>query len=168
MVYGPGAIQCRSSKLFQMIRKRKFLFVGDGKNKINTCYIENLINGVLLLDEKGGNLINTIHFFSDAEVLTFNELVKIIAEEEGVKVTNVHTPILFAKLIALISQGLSKVFNLTPLITLDTVREIVNTWNYDMTFTRKELGYMPKVKLKDGVRKTVLWNQLKKNTYDGY
>jgi len=163
MVYGPGAQNCRSSRLFQMIRRRNFFFIGDGRNIINTCYIDNLIHGILLLDAKKENFEVKIYCFADAEVLTLYDLVKMIAVEEGVKLSKIHVPILLAKYIAILSQGLSTLLNFTPLITVDTWKEVINNWNYDMTFTKKELGFIPKVKLIDGIKKTVLWYRSRAN-----
>ena len=164
MVYGPGAIDCRSAKLFEMIREKKFVFVGNGKNKLNTCYIENLLHGVLLLNEKEKILGEKIYFFADAEISTMQELVNLIAAKEGVKVNNVNIPVTCAKSIAFFLQGLSELFNFSPLITLDMVGELINNWNYDMTLGTKELGYVPKVQLHDGIERTVSWYRSKRGT----
>ena len=157
MVYGPGATDCRSAKLFEMIRGKKFVFIGDGKNTLNTCYIENLIHGVLLLNEKGKSLGDKTYFFADAEVSTMQELVSLIAAKEKVKVNNIHMPIACAQYIAFLLQGLSKLFNFSPLITSDMVGELINSWHYDMTLGTRELGYVPKVQLHDGIERTVSW-----------
>ena len=162
MVYGPGATDCRSAKLFKMIREKKFIFIGNGKNKLNTCYIENLIHGVLLLNEKKKILGEKIFFFADAEVSTMQELVNLIAAKEGVKVNNIHIPVICAKFLAMILQGLGKVLHFTPMINLEMVGELINSWNYDMTLGTRELGYVPKVQLHDGIGRTVSWYRCKR------
>jgi nucleoside-diphosphate-sugar epimerase len=168
MVYGPGAVHCRSSKLFRMISKKRFAFIGNGENNINTCFIENLIQGILLLEQREGLQKNNIYFFGDEEIISFREFVKIIADEGGIRMPDIHLSVPVAKCIALISQEVSRLFRFTPSITLDTIQEVINDWNYDMTFTKRELGYMPKVKLIDGVKRTIAWYGLGKHEHTEY
>lgn len=157
IVYGPGVNpSSRVSMLVQMIEKGLFKIIGSGDNLISLCYIDNLIEGVLLAEKKE-NSKSKIYHIADERPYTLNEVAKSIALEVGTNLGRFHMPIFIANIGAIVFTFLGKIFPSIPPFTLNTIKEVTSNWISDISLAKEELGFRPKIELKEGVKKTVSW-----------
>jgi nucleoside-diphosphate-sugar epimerase len=156
MVYGPGSLKCRSAALFQRINEGKFRLIGKDDHLISTCYLDNLIHGILLA-EKHKNAIGKAYFIADQKTHTLLQISNAIAQELLVKLPTGRIPIPVAYVMTMILLIPNKIFNFSRLFSWDTMREITNDWACNISLIESEMGYKPSIDFKDGVRTTALW-----------
>jgi nucleoside-diphosphate-sugar epimerase len=157
LVYGPGVSQSSRVLMFlKLIHQGLFRTIGDGHNLVSLCYIDNLING-LLLAEAEKKAEGQIYFIADSRPYTVNEIAATIAQEQGKPIPTSHIPLWAASPLSMGLGILSRLFGFNSPLTRNTVQELKNSWFVDITKAQRDLGYQPRVELRDGVRKTVEW-----------
>lgn len=154
LIYGPGAVNCRSAILFQTIRNCRFMFVGRRNHMLSTCYIDNLIQGILQL-EKNKKSVGKIYFIADQKPFTVEHIVRTIAEAIGVPPPKMQIPIWTAYLIAAVLLLPNKIFHFSRILTWNTIREVTHDWACDISLIKKEQGYEPRIDFARGIRKTI-------------
>lgn len=114
--------------ILQTLQKQPITIFGDGKQTRSFCYIDDLIEGIIKVFEKGkaGEVYN-LGNPNEITILKAAELVK--------KLTNSSSSFAFKKL----PQG-------------DPKRRCP-----DISKAKKELDWQPKVTLKEGLKKTIAW-----------
>lgn len=150
-VYGPGQSQVLIN-FFQKVRNGKFYIIGTGEYLRSLCYIENLIDGVLLAEEKP-EAVGEIFFISDKNVYTFKEIVQTIAEVEDKKNSNRTITPIIAKLAMFIFNAFQKIFKLN-ILKLYTIGTMTINLGCDISKAENILSYNPKIDLREGVKKT--------------
>jgi nucleoside-diphosphate-sugar epimerase len=139
-VYGPG-LKAGFVDFFRMIKNGKFMFIGDGRNKIHLVHVDNLIDGVLLA-AKSRKAENRKYIIGDEEPLSLRKLVYEAAELMNIKPPTKHIP----KIVA------------TPVLYFLARSKLYFMIKYqacDISKAKKELGYRPKIKTKEGLREFV-------------
>jgi len=152
MVYGPGEVRYKL-KMMKMIKRGLFRIIGDGKNQTSWVYIDNLVDG-LLLASMSDKAIGEIYIISDERPYTMNEFVEAASEALGVK-TPGHIPNGLALIAAVAFEGLSKISKIDPPLFRDRIVSLTANHSCDCSKARKELGYNPKITLREGLKRTV-------------
>ena len=153
-VYGPG--HHLFSRFYQAVQKGLFPFIGSMKNLIHLCYIDNLMQGIMLAADKRES-IGEIYIIGGEKPVTWIEHIKTIAEVIGVNPPSLHVPLSLMKVIIYLSEFKSWMFGGEPLLTQRWLEEITKNFAYDITKAKKSLGYNPKISLKEGISRTVKW-----------
>ena len=157
LVYGPGASNCRSAILFRMIYKGIFKFIGKSESRlISTCYIENLLKALSLMEESeraSGN----IYFIADGEPYPLGYISSIIAKELGVKRPQGRIPLWLAYIFAVFLFLPNKMLGFFPPLSFYTIRELIHHWACSFTLAEKDLGYKPEISLEEGLKRTAKW-----------
>jgi nucleoside-diphosphate-sugar epimerase len=153
-VYGPGDTHVLG--LFKAIRNRRFLLLGNGKSLLHPTYIDDLIQGIRLCSENE-SAIDRIFLITGDKPIPVKELAKTIAEESGVRLPKIEIPLFFANTIARIFEFGSRFLNFEPLLTRSRVNFFIENRAFSCQKARDELGYVPKVDFREGVRKTISW-----------
>ena len=157
LVYGPGVSKSSRVLMFlNLIHKGLFRIIGDGYNLVSLCYIDSLIQG-LLLAESAPQAEGQIYFLADKRPYTITEIAGAIAQEQGKNIPKAHMPIWAASALSTVLAIPAKIFGFTSPLTRNTVKELKNNWYIDITKAQNELGYQPSVDFHDGVKKTVEW-----------
>jgi nucleoside-diphosphate-sugar epimerase len=157
LVYGPGVSQSSRVLMFlKLIDQGLFRTIGDGNNLVSLCYIDNLIQGLLLAEEEK-KAEGKIYFLSDIKPYTVNEVAATIAQEQGKPIPTAHIPLWAASPLSFMLGIGSKLFGFNSPLTRNTVKELKNSWYVDISKAQKDLGYQPRVEFRDGVKKTVEW-----------
>jgi len=149
-VYGPGQSEVLD-RFFKNIYQKKIVIVGEGDRLRSLCYIDNLIQGLLLAEQKREAAGKT-YFISDEKVYTFKEILKTIAAEEGVEFNEKHVGAWVGHLSLAAFKALEK-FNVS-IMPLYTVGTTVIDLGSDISKAKRELGYNPHISLQEGVGRT--------------
>ena len=137
-VYGPNgtweggrekapAAICRKVIEAKHRRKPTIEIWGDGSQTRSFMYIDDCIHGTLAI--AGSEILEPINLGS-SELVTVNQLVDIVEEIAGIK--------------------LKRSYNLSA-------PKGVNGRNSDNTMIRRELGWEPSIRLRDGMERTYRW-----------
>jgi nucleoside-diphosphate-sugar epimerase len=154
IIYGPGQPSVLS-RFFTMIYNKTFKMVGDGNNLKSFCYIDNLVDGMMLA-EKSVRSTGKIYFISDNKVYTPNEFAEAIASEEGVVLKKIHLPYIIASISGGLLVLLEKLFRIYS-VAIYSVKTMAIDYACDIKKAQQELGYNPQIDLQEGIRRTVQW-----------
>ncbi|RME62464.1 MAG: NAD-dependent epimerase/dehydratase family protein, partial [Nitrospirae bacterium] len=128
-----------------------------GKSYYSIVYVDDLVEGIILAGEKPEARGQT-YFFTDNETYSNDEIASVIAEalEKNPVKLPVPRPILSG--LALVG---GKILSNPSIFNRDKAREIrYNNWTCLCSKAQKELGYEPKVKLREGMKWTADWYKL--------
>ena len=154
LVYGPEQ-SMEMTNIFQKIEKGIFRIIGNGEFITSLCYIDNLIDGLLLI-EKSSKAIGKTYFIADNNYYTFKEVAEAIAQELDVKLSNFKIPKFFGNACGFLYQALHRIFGITS-IPLYSVKLMTLNFACDISKIRSELSYRPSIGFEEGISRTVKW-----------
>jgi len=153
-VYGPGDIHVLG--LFKAVQAGKFFILGNGRSLLHPTYIDDLMQGInLCIDNK--TAIGKTFLITGENPISVEDLAKTIAEELGVSLPKIKIPLVVANIAAVLFELGTKVANYEPLLTISRVRFFSENRSFSCRKAGVELGYVPRVSFKEGVRRTVRW-----------
>jgi nucleoside-diphosphate-sugar epimerase len=153
-VYGPGDKHVLG--LFKAVLTKRFLLLGNGKSLLHPTYIEDLIRGINLCINND-NALRQIFLMTGEKPLSVKDLTKTMAEELGVSLSKMKIPLIFAYMVANFSEVGAKTFGFSPMLTKSRVKFFSENRAFSYKKAQSELGYLPKVDFREGVRRTVQW-----------
>lgn len=154
-VYGP-----RERDYFLMaksIRKHVDFVAGFEHQDITFVYVTDVVQAVFLsLNRKESGCS---YFLTDGEVYNSREFSDLIRKELGnpwwIRIT---APICLLKVVCTLGDWCARFTGNTSALNKDKFFILSQrNWRCDVTTTMKELGYEPKVKLREGVKLTIKW-----------
>jgi dihydroflavonol-4-reductase len=153
-IYGPG--DRRLLKLFRGVARRRFVTLGDGKIFYHLTHIDDLVEAFRLCGEVEQAAGRT-YILAGPDVTTLDELVRIIAEEAGVKPPRIHLPVWPFRLAGAVVETICAPLGIEPPIYRRRVDFFTKSRAFDITRARRELGYAPQIGVREGVRRTLAW-----------
>lgn len=153
-VYGP---RCpRTIKLFKNINKGRFFLVGDGSTYRQSAYVTDMAEGIWLASQKE-EAIGQVYVISGDEQTTVKDLLDGISELTGKKLLPFRIPpFVMYPLSALVEFGF-KIIKKEPPFSRRSLLFYLNNYLYDISKAKRDLGYQPKVSLKQGLKLTYDW-----------
>jgi nucleoside-diphosphate-sugar epimerase len=151
-IYGPG--DRRLLKLFGGVARRRFVVVGDGSPRFQMVYVDDLAKGFRLAAETPGASGRT-YIMTGNEAPTLNELVEEIAVVARVRAVRWHLPVWPFWLAGAICEAICVPLGIEPPIFRRRVSFFTNNRWFDTGRARRELGYSPKVRLHEGIGRTL-------------
>jgi nucleoside-diphosphate-sugar epimerase len=152
VVYGPDGQPDILTKNFKKILCNKTFVLGDGGNLRSLCYIDNLIDGLLLV-ERNSKGKNNCYVIADDKAYSFNEIANAIADAYA---KNLHI-IKLPSCLASISRYALKFCNFLGVYSWTLYS--LGTMNIDLGCdngkAKKELNYKAAIDLQTGIRKTL-------------
>jgi dihydroflavonol-4-reductase len=153
-IYGPG--DRRLLKLFRGIARKRFVVLGSGQIYYHLTYVDDLTEGFRLCGEAGSAAGRT-YILAGGEVTRLNELVRLIAREAGVKPLPVRLPVWPFWVAGAICEGICVPLGIEPPLYPRRVDFFTKSRAFDISRARAELGYNPRVGLREGVRRSLEW-----------
>jgi nucleoside-diphosphate-sugar epimerase len=153
-IYGPG--DRRLLKLFRGVARGRFPMLGDGEIYYHLTHIDDLVEGFRLCGEHpaaGGRT----YILAGGECTTLNRLVALIAEAAGVAPSRVHLPVWPFWIAGAVCEAIAVPFGIEPPIYRRRVDFYTKSRAFDITRARREIGYDPKVDLRQGIERTLRW-----------
>jgi len=154
-VYGP-----RERDYFMMaksIQSHTDFAVGYKQQDITFVYVTDVVQAVFLALEKGQS--GRKYFLSDGEVYQSSTFSNLIRKELGnpwwIRIT---APIWVLRVVTFIGEYVGRLTGKVTALNNDKYNIMrQRNWRCDIEPARKELGYEPKVKLEEGVRRSIQW-----------
>ena len=156
-IYGPG--DTRLLKLFRGVARRRFVILGRGEIFYHLTYIDDLVEGFRLCGTVPAAAGRT-YILAGGEVGTLRELVDLIAREAGVKPPWLRLPVWPFWLAGALCEAVCIPLRVEPPLYRRRVDFFTKSRSFDIGRARAELGYAPKVSLREGVRRSLEWYHL--------
>jgi len=155
VIYGPHQPAVLNRFFLDAFNKRKIYIVGNGDNLRSLCFIDNLVEGLVLLANKADVDWKT-YILSDNLPYTFNEIIKTGSKVIQQRVDVVHLPSFLGDISWKIYCLMGNVFDLC-FVELYAIKKMQLQEGCDITRARKEIGYSPGVTLEAGIESTIDW-----------
>ena len=161
LTYGPRCLV--RLIIFKFVQKRLFPLFKRGKARMEFCYVDNVVDALLLAELKS-DVLGKVFNISDERAYSIKEVVETIAEVEGVKPPLIsNMPVWLGKLAGLTAEILVNMVGIYPPFSRTAAEWMSQDQNvYDISKAKKILGYSPRIDLKEGIRRTVQWYKEKR------
>ena len=154
-VYGP-----REKDYFLMaksIKQHTDFAVGYQRQDITFVYVTDVVQAIFLALERGEN--GRRFFLSDGEVYQSTTFSDLIHEELGrpwwIRIT---APVWVLRVISFFGEYVGRMTGKVTALNNDKFHILKQrNWRCDIEPARRELGFEPKVQLKEGVKTTIKW-----------
>jgi nucleoside-diphosphate-sugar epimerase len=153
-IYGPG--DRRLLKMFRGVARGRFPVLGHGEIYYHLTYIDDLVEGFRLCGEHPA-AANRTYILAGGEVTTLNELLALVAEVAGVRPPRVHLPVWPFWVAGAACEALCVPFGIDPPLYRRRVDFFTKSRAFDISRARHELGYNPRVGLREGIARTLEW-----------
>ena len=153
-VYGPG--DCRLQALFCGIARRRYVLLGTGSVTVHLVYVDDLVEGLRLCGE-AGQAAGRTYTLAGGETMRLGDLVRLIAREAGVRPWPVRLPVWPVSAAAALVEGVSGAVGARPPLDRRRLAFYTESRAFDISRARAELGFVPKVDLREGVRRCLEW-----------
>jgi nucleoside-diphosphate-sugar epimerase len=152
--YGPG--DRRLLKLFKAVKKKLFFVIGDGQNVHHLIYIDDLIDG-LFLALSAPQAIGKTFVLAGHEPITTNQMVAVIAEKLGTRISNLHLPFPPLLMAATITEKILSPLGIQPPLHRRRMDFFKKSFTFSGEHAEKVLGFVPKTAFEEGVGETAKW-----------
>ncbi len=154
-IYGPGDPE-RFFLIFKRVARGSFPMFGSGRTLYHPLYVENLVDAFMLCLPRGAG-DGRVYLIADERYYPIEEIVKAVGRALDVKVRIPHYPVMPVVVAGHLVEKACRPFGITPPIFPRRVDWYRQNRAFDITRARRELGYVPKVDLEDGLRRTGEW-----------
>lgn len=155
LVLRPPLVWAEEAPIFDSIadavRKRRFVWINGGRYSVATIHVENLASAILAA--LSSPTASGAFFVSDGADIQFRRLVESALSSKGLSAPKLSLPKSVARFSATITESVWKLLSLggTPPITNTLVDLIGGEFRIDDTRARRELGYLNRISVDDGL-----------------
>ena len=151
-VYGPG--DQRLLKLFRMIQKGSFFYLGSGEGRRHMVYIDDLVDGMLAAQESEAAL-GEVFLLAGPSPIALRDLVERIARTLDVPAPRRRLPYGPVRALSVLVEAVCRPLRVQPPIYPRRVDFYAHDYEFDIGKAARLLGYRPKVDMDEGIEKTV-------------
>jgi len=154
-VYGPG--DRRTFKFISAIRKGRFALIAGAPGRQTPVYIDDLVDGVLLAAAKGK--AGAVYHLAGNEILTAEEMARIVASACGVAVPRLKLPRGLARVAAFFLEKAFALVKREAFLNRAKLSFFLDPKAMTSARAKQEIAYAPKMDFRTGCAKTVAWYQ---------
>lgn len=151
--YGPNQ-PLRQTTFFNMIKKGNPILFGDGKNLRSMSYVDNTVQGLILAGTKK-NAAGQTYWITDERPYSTIEIYQTVADILGVKLKPRYVPKFFSSIFEIIDRILQAMG--LYIQEVHVAGEMDKDIACSIEKAKRELGYKPKVQLKEGMKNSIEW-----------
>jgi nucleoside-diphosphate-sugar epimerase len=155
VIYGPHQKSVLNRFFLDAINKRKMYLFGSGDNLRSICFIDNLVEGLVLLANKP-NVDGETYILSDNSPYTYNEMIEPISKALHQRLKLVLLPSFLGNISWGINCLMGAVFGLS-FVELYAIKKTQFHEAYDISKAKNEIGYCPSITLEEGMKSTIDW-----------
>jgi nucleoside-diphosphate-sugar epimerase len=152
LVWGPGDATVLPG-IVAAVEQGRFAWIGGGRHRTSTTYIDNAVEGLMLAAERGRP--GEAYFVTDGEPVEFREFVTRLLATQGVEAPTRTMPAGLARAAAAGLEGFWRALRLkgTPPLTRTAVWLSAVEMTIKIDKAREELGYRPPVSIEEGLER---------------
>jgi nucleoside-diphosphate-sugar epimerase len=155
--FGPGD-RLHFSRMADRVRSGKGLVIGSGRNALPFVYVTDVVQGLMLAAEKT-RAVGQAYNITNDEPMTQEAFLRAIAEELGVAPPRLHAPYdpMYAAAAVIEKTAIRLGAKQQPVVTRQGVLVFGSDNRHSIAKARAELGYNPRVTVREGVRLAAEW-----------
>ncbi len=139
MIYGPG--DDRTLKIFRMISKGKFFYVGKGDKLVHWIDVRDLaVSFLLAMEHEERN--NEIYIIPGRESVSLKVMADLIADKLGKKKPWLHLPVVPMQLLGDVCEAICTPLKINPPIYRRRVDFYTKNRNFDGSKAKEQLGFV--------------------------
>jgi nucleoside-diphosphate-sugar epimerase len=142
--------------LFRAVARRRFVMLGTGEVSVHLTYVDDLAEGLRLCGESS-HAVGRTYILAGGEVMRLGDLVRLIAREAGVKPWRGRLPVWPAYAAAAACEAACAPLGIKPPFDRHQLALFTASRAFDISRARAELGYAPRVGVREGVRRCLEW-----------
>jgi nucleoside-diphosphate-sugar epimerase len=156
-IYGPRD-RTVLPRLIDSLRRGIVRYLGDKTKVMNTIYVGNLVDAILLAMEKN-QAVGQVYNLTDDEVVTKQRFMETICRHAELPPPTKTVPLGLAKVLAAGMEGWAKLTGKqqAPRLTRARVKFLGLNLSFSVTKAKRELGYQPRVQFDAGMAETMAW-----------
>lgn len=161
LIWGP-----RDNHLVPRIieRANRLVRVGNGKNLVDTIYIDNAADAHILAADalkKNSKLSGKVYFISQDNPVPLWDMVDDILKAAGLSPVQRSVPRKLAWIIGALFEFVYKTFTIRgePQMTRFLADELSTAHWFDISAAKKDLGYAPRISIEEGLKRLETWLQ---------
>jgi nucleoside-diphosphate-sugar epimerase len=152
-IFGPGDTSLLP-RLLAAARAGRLRQFGDGKNRVDLTYVENVAHAIMLaLDARAA--VGRTYFITNDEHVLLWPLVRRLLQSLHLPHQLRTLPVSVALAAAGLMEWQARFTGREPLLTRYSVGVLARTQTYNIAAARRDLGYAPVVSIEDGVGRTL-------------
>ena len=150
-------------RIVEFLKKKRYVFVGSGKNKVNMIYIENLAEAVVnasYSDKAAGQVYN----ITNESGMTMMDVVNMVADIWGFDKPDKHIPKSVAYGLCAFMESIARLTGAkkAPLLNKTRLKFLTLNLDFDISKIKSDLGYKPRVDMLEGLKRTKVWMEKEK------
>jgi dihydroflavonol-4-reductase len=155
--FGPGD-RLHFGRIADRIRAGRGLIVGAGTNALPFVYVDDVVQGLLLAAFRQRAIGRAYNITTD-EPLTQGEFLAAVAEELGLLPPRIHAPYAALYAVGSVAEAAGAIMRTKkqPILTRLGVRVFGDDNRHAIARARAELGYAPRVSIREGIRRAAAW-----------
>lgn len=158
-IYGP--MDTEFYPLFKMTKHHIQAVIGKGEAKINLLYIDDMVQAIELA--LFSNYSNKTYLVAGNGAFSMVDVVKQVKDTMGKKALLIKVPVFLGKMVGGFNTFWGRLIGKPMLLNSDKIKEFSQeSWQFDTSLIRKELGFQPSVDILIGFKKTYEWYKKEK------
>jgi len=155
LIWGPRDTQL-VPRIIERAEKGRLRFVGDGRNLVDSIYIDNAATAHLLaLDrlEPGATCAGKVYFLSQDEPLQISDLINRIVAAAGLPACNKYISLRAAHKVGAVFEAVYSLFGIKsePPMTRFLAQQLAAPHWFDISAAKRDLGYEPNISISEGI-----------------
>ncbi len=145
-------------RLLQALEKKQVRYLGSGEQRMNTIYVGNLVQAILLAAEKK-EAVGQTYNLTDGDEVTKRRFFETLAQVAGLPPPQGSVPRWLARILAASMETWARWRGDTqpPKLTRARVKFLGLNLHFSIDKARRELGYQPEPALEKGLQEAVTW-----------
>lgn len=152
-IFGPGDTSLLP-RLIAAARAGRLPQIGDGTNRVDLTYVENVAHAIALA-LRSENAVGGTYTITNGEPAVLWDVIRRVLAHQGLPTKLKVVPLPAAMAAAAFMEAKAAITGKEPLLTRYTVQILARTQTYDISTARRDLGYEPLVSLEEGIRRTL-------------
>ncbi|MCH2615327.1 MAG: NAD-dependent epimerase/dehydratase family protein [Opitutales bacterium] len=156
LIWGPGDANL-IPRVIDRARKGRLRIVGDGSNRVDLTYIDNVVDAHLWAEASLDNTTNNpggkAYFISNDEPVSLWQWINELLESQGIPHIEKKMDFQRAMRIGLLIETVWKILNLRsePPMTRFVASELAKDHWFNISAAKRDLAYQPRVSMKAGM-----------------
>jgi 2-alkyl-3-oxoalkanoate reductase len=150
-IFGPGAENSTPNATIAIAGR--WFAVGSSAQSLPLVYVDDVVDALRLAEERSGaqgRIFNVV----DPQSVTHREYVDHCRRKLGDKLKLVRVPTFMFMALGFAVEMLGRIFHRSVPITRYRVRSLRPLANFDLTAANRDLGWSPRVGVREGLRRT--------------
>ena len=152
-IFGPGD-QSLLPRLIAAAHQGRLPQIGDGQNRVDLTYVENVVHALLLSLDASEAKGKTYTITNDEHVPLW-EVIRVVLRRLGLSTQLRRVPLPVALAVASLMEARAALTGKEPMMTRYSAAILGRTQTYDISAARRDLGYTPRVTFAEGMERTI-------------